>query len=46
VLVDSVADEQAFFMSTGSTDYSQPLDINKLIDYGPLNDALKAIGSS
>ncbi|HEY2592967.1 MAG TPA: ABC transporter substrate-binding protein [Chloroflexota bacterium] len=23
-----------------------PLDINKLIDYGPLNDALKAIGSS
>jgi ABC-type nitrate/sulfonate/bicarbonate transport system substrate-binding protein len=46
VLVDSVADEQTFFMKTGSTDYTQPLDINTLIDYGPLNDALKAIGSS
>src|SRR5579864_2974325 len=42
VLVDSVVDEQRFFMANGSTDYTQPLDINKLIDYGPLDAALKA----
>jgi NitT/TauT family transport system substrate-binding protein len=44
VLVDSVVDEQKFFMGTKSTDYSQPQDINKLIDYGPLDAALKASG--
>ena len=44
VLVDSVQDEQRFFMSTAATDYQQPLDINKLIDYGPLDAALKNLG--
>ncbi len=29
-------------MANGSTDYSQPLDIKKLIDYGPLDEALKS----
>lgn len=42
VLVDSVADEQRFFMAAGSANYAQPLDINKLIDYGPLEAALKS----
>jgi ABC-type nitrate/sulfonate/bicarbonate transport system substrate-binding protein len=42
--VDSIQDEQRFFMSEKATDYSQPLDINKLIDYGPLDAALKNLG--
>ena len=45
VLVGSLRDQQDFFISTKSTDYTQPLDIEKLIDYGPLNAALKDIGS-
>jgi ABC-type nitrate/sulfonate/bicarbonate transport system substrate-binding protein len=44
VLLDSVADEQKFFMSIKSTDYAQPLDLQKLVDYGPLEAALKNIG--
>jgi ABC-type nitrate/sulfonate/bicarbonate transport system substrate-binding protein len=44
VIVDSVRDEQAFFMSIKSVDYTQPMDIQKLIDYGPLDTALKKIG--
>ncbi len=43
VLVDSVVDEQKFFMANHGADYSQPLDIQKLIDYGPLDAALKAL---
>ncbi len=42
VLVDSVVDEQRFFMGNGSLAYTQPLDVNNLIDYGPLDAALKA----
>jgi NitT/TauT family transport system substrate-binding protein len=45
VLLDSVADEQQFFMANKSTDYQQPLDLQKLVDYGPLNDALQRIGN-
>lgn len=41
VLVDSVRDEQSFFMGNKNVDYQQPLDIQKLIDYGPLDAALK-----
>ena len=44
VLVDSVRSEQDYFMSTHSTDYAQPLQIDKLIDYGPLDAALKNLG--
>jgi ABC-type nitrate/sulfonate/bicarbonate transport system substrate-binding protein len=44
VLVDSLRDAQDFYIRTGNTDYSQPLDIEKLIDYGPLDAALKNIG--
>jgi NitT/TauT family transport system substrate-binding protein len=45
VLLSSVADEQNFFMSSKSTDYEQPLDLQKLVDYGPLDAALKNIGN-
>jgi hypothetical protein len=31
-------------MGTGSTDYARPLDIQQLIDYGPLDAALKNLG--
>ena len=44
VLLDSVADEQKFFMANHGTDYAQPLDLQKLVDYGPLEAALKNIG--
>jgi ABC-type nitrate/sulfonate/bicarbonate transport system substrate-binding protein len=44
VVVDSVRDQQAFFIRTGSTDYAQPLEIEKLIDYGPLDAAVRKIG--
>ena len=44
VLLDSVRDEQAFFMSIKSVDYTQAMDIQKLIDYGPLEAALKNLG--
>jgi len=37
--LDSLRDQQIFAMRTGSTDYSQPLEIEKLIDYGPLDAA-------
>jgi len=33
-----------FFMSTKSVDYTQAMDIQKLIDYGPLEAALKNLG--
>jgi NitT/TauT family transport system substrate-binding protein len=45
VLMDSVADEQRFFMDNKSTDYAQPLDLQTLTDYGPLDAALKNIGN-
>jgi NitT/TauT family transport system substrate-binding protein len=44
VLVDSLRDQQEFFISTNSTDYTQPLDIQKFIDYGPVDAALKNVG--
>jgi ABC-type nitrate/sulfonate/bicarbonate transport system substrate-binding protein len=44
VLIDSVRSEQDYFMSNKSVDYAQPMDIQKLIDYGPLDTALKNIG--
>jgi ABC-type nitrate/sulfonate/bicarbonate transport system substrate-binding protein len=43
VVVQSLRDAQAFYISTGNADYSQPLDIETLIDYGPLDAALKNI---
>jgi hypothetical protein len=43
-VVDSLRDQQAFYMHIGTTDYSQPLEIADLIDYGPLDAALKNIG--
>ncbi|HEY1293895.1 MAG TPA: ABC transporter substrate-binding protein [Chloroflexota bacterium] len=43
VVVDSMRDQQAFYMRTGSTDYAQPLEIDRLIDYDPLESALKDI---
>ena len=44
VLIDSVRAEQDFFMNNKSVDYTQPMDIEKLIDYGPLDAALRNIG--
>jgi NitT/TauT family transport system substrate-binding protein len=44
VLVDSVRSEQDYFMSTKSVDYPQPQNIDKLIDYGPLDEALRKLG--
>ncbi len=44
VNVDSLREQQAFLMSAGELDYSQPLDIEMLIDYGPLDAALKSLG--
>ena len=44
VLIDSVRDEQSFFMANNSVDYTRPMDIQKLIDYGPLESALTHIG--
>jgi NitT/TauT family transport system substrate-binding protein len=44
VLVDSVRAEQDYFMSTRSVDYTQPQDISKLIDYTPLDTALRTLG--
>jgi NitT/TauT family transport system substrate-binding protein len=44
LMIDSLRDQQAFYIRTRSTDYSQPLDIEALIDYGPLDAALKNIG--
>jgi NitT/TauT family transport system substrate-binding protein len=44
LLLQSVRDEQDFFMGIKSVDYSQPMDIEKLIDYGPLDTALRNIG--
>jgi hypothetical protein len=35
---------QAFFMADKSVEYTQPMDIQKLIDYGPLDAALSTIG--
>jgi NitT/TauT family transport system substrate-binding protein len=43
--LDSLEDQQRFFMGTGSLDYAQPVDFRKLIDYGPLETALKNLGS-
>jgi len=37
-------DDQALAAMQKYTDYSQPLEIEKLIDYGPLDAALKNIG--
>jgi NitT/TauT family transport system substrate-binding protein len=44
VNLDSLADQQVFFMNTGSLDYAQLVDFRKLIDYGPLDAALKNLG--
>jgi NitT/TauT family transport system substrate-binding protein len=44
VLVDSVRSEQEYFMGTKSVDYAQPQNIDALIDYGPLETALRTIG--
>jgi NitT/TauT family transport system substrate-binding protein len=44
LLIDSVRSEQDYFMSNKSVDYAQPMDIQKLIDYGPLEAALRNIG--
>ena len=44
VLLQSVRDEQDFFMSNKSVDYTQPMDIEKLVDYGPLETALRNVG--
>jgi NitT/TauT family transport system substrate-binding protein len=44
VLIDSVRAEQDYFFGTRAVDYAQPLDIDKLIDYGPLDAALRNIG--
>jgi NitT/TauT family transport system substrate-binding protein len=43
--LDSLEDQQQFFMRTGSLDYAQPVDFRKLIDYGPLESALKNLGN-
>jgi len=42
--ISSLREQQAFFMATGSTDYAQPLEIEKLIDYAPVDTASKRIG--
>ncbi len=43
--VKSIEDQQSYFFTTKALNYSQPLDINKLIDYGPLDQALRNIGA-
>jgi NitT/TauT family transport system substrate-binding protein len=43
--VQSIEDQQSYFFTTKALTYSQPLDINRLIDYGPLDQALKNIGA-
>lgn len=42
--VKSIEDQQAFFLTTKELNYSQPQDINKLIDYSALDQALKNLG--
>ena len=44
VVLESVRDQQNFYISNRFTDYSQPLDFDTLIDYGPLDDAMKLSG--
>jgi NitT/TauT family transport system substrate-binding protein len=44
--VQSIQDQQAYFLTTGELQYSQPVDINKLIDYSALDQALKNLGPS
>jgi NitT/TauT family transport system substrate-binding protein len=44
VAIDSLREQQAFYMRSGITEYSQPLEIEALIDYDPLDVALKNIG--
>jgi NitT/TauT family transport system substrate-binding protein len=44
VAIDSLREQQAFYIRTGFTEYSRPLEIEALIDYGPLDAALKNIG--
>jgi hypothetical protein len=44
VQVDSLREQQQFFIGTGSTEYTQPLEYDTLIDYGPLDAALKNLG--
>lgn len=44
ILVGSLREQQGFYISNKLTDYAQPLEIERLIDYGPLDDGLKNIG--
>ena len=43
-IVDGPRSRPAFYIRTGRTRLLQPIDIEKLIDYGPLDAALKNIG--
>jgi NitT/TauT family transport system substrate-binding protein len=44
IKMDSLVDQQAYFMSSKSVDYTEPMDLHQLIDYGPLDAALKKTG--
>ena len=44
--VQSIEDQQAYFFTTKALNYSQPLDINKFIDYGPLDRFKSVLKSS
>jgi hypothetical protein len=42
--VQSIQDQQTYFIGAKSVNYTEPLDIAKLIDDRPLQAALKNIG--
>jgi NitT/TauT family transport system substrate-binding protein len=44
VVIESVRDQQNFYVRNKYTDYGEALDVDKLIDYGPLDAALKDLG--
>ncbi len=44
VNLDSLRDQQAFFLDNKTVNYTQPMDFENLIDYGALDAALKSLG--
>jgi NitT/TauT family transport system substrate-binding protein len=44
VNLDSLREQQAFYLNNNSVGYTQAMDIDKLIDYGPLDAALTRVG--
>ena len=43
--IPSIAVQQTYYLANKKLDYTQPLDLNKFIDYGPLDTASKYLAS-